>query len=76
VASTKKAMKHVPPEKFARLRDRARMTNSAIARTMGVSPTRLTELTRTKGGSERVWDAFQDAVRQARNSGGGTQAHA
>lgn len=55
-------LKYVPPEDFARARDRVGAKNVEIARELGVSPTRVTELTRTKGGTSRQYARLRQAL--------------
>lgn len=58
----RKTLGHVPPEKFAEIRDKAGVKNTEIAQELGVSPTRLTELTKTKGGTSRQFKRVREAV--------------
>lgn len=52
----------IAPEKFAEVRDAAGLSNTAIARAWGKSPSRMTELTRgtkaTQGGSIDMFNDF------------------
>ncbi len=52
----------IAPEKFAEVRDAAGVTNTAIAKAWGKSPSRMTELTRgtkaTQGGSIDLYNEF------------------
>lgn len=59
----RKTLTHVPPEQFAGLRDKAGVKNIELAREMGVSPTRVTELTRTKGGTARQLSRVKEALK-------------
>lgn len=58
----RKPLPYVPPEKFAEVRDKAGAKNIELARALGVSPTRVTELTRTKGGTARQLARVREAI--------------
>lgn len=63
---TRRTLKHVPPEDFARERDKVGAKNAEIAEALGVSPTRVTELTRTKGGTSRQFARVREALKSIR----------
>ena len=68
----RKTLTHVPPEEFAAVRDKAGAKNIELARAMGVSPTRMTELTKTKGGTSRQMARVREALKGLRGKQGGT----
>ncbi len=57
-------LKHIPPDRFAAIRDKHGLKNRDLAEALGVSPSRVTELTKTKGSTERQFEAFKAAVEQ------------
>jgi hypothetical protein len=65
-AKPRQRKKWVEPEKFAKLRDKHGLTNTAIAKAWGKSPSRLTELTKgtkaTQGGSIDVFNDYKAVV--------------
>lgn len=62
----RKVLEHVQPETFAEIRDKAGVKNVELARELGVSPTRVTELTRTKGGTSRQLKRVREAITSIR----------
>lgn len=48
----------VPPTEFAAVRDRLGLKNGEVAKAIGRSPSRATELTRSLGGSRDIFDSF------------------